>query len=228
MLEVQGDLGDDPIEVQLDDIPLANCDLANLPAVVVCDLPDLEPGTYRLRVLELRSNGEPRDRVRRDQTQAELDITIGAVGRQGPQGEQGVQGPQGVVGPPGPQGPQGEPGPIGPQGPQGPQGAQGPPGPQGPRGFTEIRHAFSGLNTLDPNSAVRGTVLCSANEIAISGGLVILDHDTEPDFGRFANRFRIVSNGPIAGNPRSWVTIIANNTNDTGEFHRYVVCARRN
>ncbi|MGE0453176.1 MAG: hypothetical protein AB7O37_01655 [Vicinamibacteria bacterium] len=196
---------------------------------LLAELPSsLDPGDYLLAV----SVG------RKDRDIVTYGLTIGAAGPQGPAGPQGETGPAGSQGPAGAQGPQGQVGPAGsagPQGAQGPQGQSGPvgptgpqgpiglTGPQGPPGIAGLATRTSGQLTLIPHSASRVQLLCLANELPVSGGFTFLDHNTASL--SFAPRFTLVSNGPVLGDPRRWVVIVRNDTDETGAGNAYVICA---
>jgi len=51
----------------------------------------------------------------------------------------------------------------------------------------------------------------------------MLDHDTASL--SFAARFTAASNGPVESEPRRWVTIVRNPTDDVGALKAYTVCA---
>lgn len=86
-----------------------------------------------------------------------------------------------------------------------------------------IRTQWSNVLTLSPHSSLRIQLLCFSTEQAIGGGYVMLDHDTAPL--SFSTRFTAVSNGPVEGEPRRWVTITTNNTDDVGALKAYILCA---
>ena len=189
--------------------------------------PDLAAGDYLLKVSRGRLN-------RKHDT---YDLTLGAVGAPGEPGKDGsdcsitgtivsctdgtqanVQGPRGVQGLPGPQGAPGL---------QGFRGPTGPVGPIGPSGATGIRVLRGGESTLGPDSLRSSSLQCPdpISEIAINGGFFILGHD-QGGLEPFADRFRLVSNGPSASNTAQWFTVVRNSTDDTGVYTQYIVCMR--
>ncbi len=177
--------------------------VSHTPTHLVAQLPEgLPPASYLLKVIA-SSNPDSKKKVL-------FEVAIGAVG---PQGATGAQGLQGATGP------------TGPQGQTGATGASGPQGLQGLPGITGIRTVFSGQVTLNPNSTVRVQLVCNSSEIPISGGFVMLDHNTASL--AFADRFLYVSNGPVASDPRRWITIIRNMSGSTGVGNFYVICAAR-
>ena len=148
-------------------------------------LPSIEPGTYRLAVMNARSRYYP---VWAKDT---LDLTIsipepmsakGSLIEPGPQGSRGEKGlagdrgPQGEPGLPGARGPQGQPGEKGSQGTQGPVGSKGESGLPGEPGLPGISgydlkvDAFGDI-MLDPGYAVELEVECDDGRKILTGGV---------------------------------------------------------
>lgn len=185
--------------------------------LLIANLPDLPPGSYRLHVSRGTQEAE------RDS----FDLTLGNAGPEGPQGPQGEPGPQGTVGPlgpqgdTGPQGPQGIQGPVGPQGQQGEPGPQGPAGPQGPQGETGAT-GVSGLDlrthvvSLGSNGASY-TWQCPSGKIAIAGGAGHRDNNSAA--------FDILSSAaPLNPSGTKWLFNVYNDSGDSRAIRLWLLC----
>ena len=136
-------------------------------------LPNLDPGTYRL-VLDRRRASSQRFILTVNPTGG-----TGVPGPAGPMGPMGPAGPQGLAGLTGARGPAGPAGTAGAVGPLGPAGAPGLAGPMGPAG-TAV-----GTEVVAANGNTFGTVLTfqpgSATVVAVQGQGVWLAAAVNPD-----------------------------------------------